>query len=167
MSDLKDGFDLISMMVDETFSAVEEDTPISCEREYGSSGSNYTRIPKTPVLEAIQLEFHFEFFLGGYDQERKCFIFQIEEEVLEIPQNWGPFKLSTFKDGRVEDLFKLEKHEDLDNFFEILSHITHKSFKSLRCINCGTHLKMTYELDEEQQLAEVIPFNQISIPIAA
>lgn len=165
MSDLSNGFDLISMMVNETFSGLEEDTSFSEAISNELSEKNYLLNMKE--VEPIQLEFHYDFFLGGFDQDRKCYIFQIEEEVLEFPENWGPFKLSTVKDGNIENLFSLEKHEDIDLFFDVIESITDKSFKSLSCINCGTHLKLVYELDEEQNLAEIIPFKTQSVLKAA
>lgn len=165
MNDLSDGFDLISMMVNETFSGVEEDTSFS--DIISSEISNKSYLLSMKEVEPVQLEFHYDFFLGGFDHDRKCYIFQVEEEVLEFPENWGPFKLSTVKDGSVEDLFSIQRHEDLDFFFDVIESLTDKCFKSLRCLNCGTHLKLVYELAEEQQSAEIIPFRTQTLLKAA
>tara|TARA_Y100000385_G_C13068012_1_gene627666 strand:+ start:400 stop:897 length:498 start_codon:yes stop_codon:yes gene_type:complete len=156
MSNLNDGFDLISMMVNETFDGVEEDSSYSETLSYEIVEKPY--LITTKEAEPIQLEFYYDFYLGGFDCERKCYIFQVEEEVLEFPENWGPFKLSTVKTGSVEDLFSMQKHEDIDYFFEVIESLTDKSFKSFRCLNCGTHLKLVYEIDVEQKSAEIIPF---------
>lgn len=165
MSNLSDGFDLISMMVNETFDGVEENMSFSETFSYEVAEKSY--LLNTKEVEPIQLEFHYDFYSGGYDQDRKCFIFQIEEEVLEFPENWGPFKLSTVKNGSIENLFSIEKHNDIDYFFDIIESITGKSFKSLSCLNCGTHLKLVYEVDVEQKSAEIIPFRVQTVLKAA
>lgn len=165
MNNLSGGFDLISQMVNETFSGLEEDSNLSEELNYIEATNQ--SILETKESEPIQLEFEYDYFLGAYDQQRKCYIFQIENEVIEFPENWGPFKLCIMNENTHEDLFKIESHQDLDYFFELIENITHKSFKSLKCVNYGTHLKLTYVHDTDHNMAEVIPLHSNTFQRAA
>ena len=168
MNELDDGFDLISQMVNETFSGVEDTESVDAfELSLVSAAAKAQTILDINVSEPIQLEFQYDYYLGAFDENRNCFIFQIEDQVIEIPSNWGPFKFSTYQSGVFEDLFSLEKHEDVDLFFDIIEGILHKSLKSLKCQNQATHLKLCYELEEEQQMAQIIPFRGPEIVKAA
>lgn len=168
MNELDDGFDLISQMVNETFSGIEDTKSVDAlEQSIVSAAAKAQTILDINVSEPIQLEFQYDYYLGAFDENRNCFIFQIEDQVIEIPSNWGPFKFSTYQSGVFEDLFSLEKHEDVDLFFDIIEGILHKSLKSLKCQNQATHLKLCYELEKEQQMADIIPFRSPEIVKAA
>lgn len=168
MNELNDNFDLISQMVNETFEVVENNTFVFEENTEViiEANSLVSAVPKIET-EPIQLEFEYNFFLGGYDQQRSCYIFQVEDQVIEIPSNWGPFRMTTYSDGAFEDMFKVEKHEDVDFFFDIIESITGQSLSSIKCLNQGNHLKLCFELGEPEALAEVIPFKSKSFVEAA
>lgn len=155
MSESND-FDLISLMVNETFDQVKVSAPLDEKSlDVEKKLNNLIR----PYKEPVQLEFEFNFYLGAYDEARSCYIFQIRDTLIECPKNWGPFKLSTYIDCEYEDLFKLKKHEDIDYFFEIVEAAAGKSFESLSCINCSGHLKLIYEQEDTQEQANVVEVN--------
>ena len=157
MSSISDNFDLISQMVSETFNEVDEGSSYDdAFEEIGVVEDTNNVVLFHPIYEPVQLEFQFNYFLGAYDASRGCYVFQVEDQVIECPENWGPFKLATHVSGMYEDIFKLEKHEDIDFFFDIVEAVTGKSLKSLSCVNCSSHLKLVYEEDEQSQVAEVI-----------
>lgn len=143
-------------MVNETFSQVETNMPlVEQSPPVEKKLDNFIGLYKEPV----QLEFEFNYYLGAYDEVRNCYIFQIGETLIECPENWGPFKLSTYVDCEYEDLFKLQKYEDIDYFFEIIEAAAGKSFKSLSCMNCRGHLKLIYEQETIQEQSNVIEVN--------
>lgn len=150
------GFDLISQMVNETFEQVDK----TCS-EYEVDESFQLVVDSQVVVretEPTQLEFFFDYFMGAYDETRKCYVFQVEGQVIEFPENWGPFKLATQESGQVGEMFSLKKHQDIDYFMDIFEVITDQSFKKIKCINSGDHIKITYELDTEVKNAEIIEF---------
>lgn len=157
MDMLDNGFDLIAQMVNETFNDAEK---ASLEENLAQVVEEVSYLLDVKEESPIQLEFCYDFFPGGYDQLRECFVFQVEDQVLEMPRNWGPFKLVTLESGQFQELFAMEKYEDLDYFFEVIEAIISKPLKSLKCQNLNGYLRLLYEVDENQQLAQVIPFNK-------
>lgn len=168
MNELNDNFDLISQMVNETFEVAENST-FKFEETEQVTENNQPLEQKNPFkeVEPIQLEFEYNYYLGGYDHQRSCYIFQVEDQVIEIPANWGPFRLTSYSEGVFEDMFKVEKHEDVDLFFDIIESISGQTLSSIKCQNQGNHLKLCFEVGEPEVLAEVIPFNSKSFVEAA
>ena len=61
-----------------------------------------------------------------YDSKRYCYIIHNKREVVEIPENWGPFK------NRVSSEFYLSKFDDKDNFVEVISLFFKRELVSIK-----------------------------------
>jgi len=100
--------DYISQMVEDTFQDVESEESNILEFSLTNENS-----------EIEQLSFDFESFKGRYDAQRSCVCLELGDNSVELPTNWGPFRLYDFN----QDSFaiSIEKHEDVDLLLEILS----------------------------------------------
>jgi hypothetical protein len=163
MKELSDSFDLISQMVNETFNNVQDFTDTSEEVVKTERKVQKLEIDKP----SVQLEFHFDSYLGAYDALRSCYVFQVEDQVIECPVNWGPFRFASYTEGEVEELFSLTKEEDLDLFFEIIETISSKHLKSLKCLNVGNHLRLVFELETHVENTNVIEFPKTNLALVA
>jgi hypothetical protein len=147
MSNETEHFDLISMMVDETFKAVEEVDQTSFDNVLDFSKAKKTKINS----EVEQLNFEFNAFFGAYDIERSCYVFQIKNETIELPKNWGPFKFINPNQLNNGELFTLSKSEDTDLLIDVLENISGLNLEEVKCNFYDTHFKLV--LSEELSVA--------------
>lgn len=63
-----------------------------------------------------------------YDKTRFCYVIHNKKEIMEIPENWGPFK------NRISKEFFLSKFDDKDNFIEIVSIFLDRKLDSIKFI---------------------------------
>lgn len=123
MSTKDQNFDLISMMVDETFNQV--------------SDSNIAYLDDFRK-ESMGTDLEKETFLMAFDGSRSCYILQVGKETLEIPSNWGIFSKLQGHEG-----FKsLNKLEDSDFFMEILENLTGKSLVEIHFDTHPSYIKL-------------------------
>jgi hypothetical protein len=165
MNSFDEHFDLISLMVEETFKGHDSvEAPI----EIFSSLSLEKSVIKNESLQVpVQLEFMFDSFLGALDVERGCYIFMVKDIILELPMNWGPFRFVANETNYCGKLFELQSHEDVDCLIEVIENHLNISIQSLSCFSFGDHLKLSYQACEPSQLADVLPFNKPNTKKAA
>lgn len=103
-------FDYITQMVEDTFEQV-------------SSDDNVIQFPElnTVAKESEQLSFDFNILKGSLDQMRGCICIDLSGQHIEIPVNWGPFKLYNLKESNV--FIQIEKHDDVDLFLDVLASV--------------------------------------------
>lgn len=120
---MENDHDYISQMVEDTFEGVKEESSNVLEfkaREQASS------------IEPEQLAFDFDTYKGSFDPNRNCLILINEDKTIEVPVNWGPFKLYDFTE--LNTIVSIEKHEDVDLFLDVLSDFMGMEVDSL-CIS--------------------------------
>jgi hypothetical protein len=137
MSISNKNIDLISRMVDETFRNVEE--------EEQTSFDNVLSFQKTS--ESEQLQFEYNSFLGAYDIERSCYVFQINDQLIELPKNWGPFKLVNPNQVENGNVFSLSRFEDSDFLIDVLADISGLKLEEIICKFDETHFKLVLSED--------------------
>ena len=145
-------FDLISMMVDETFRNVEEDDQTSFDNVLDFSAQKVSKKSN----ETEQLQFEYNAFLGAYDIERSCYVFQIKDQVIELPKNWGPFKLINPAQLDNGDVFTISKLEDIHLLINILEDVSGLELEEVTCKFYDTHFKLV--LSEEAVFAAPVQF---------
>jgi hypothetical protein len=129
MSISNKNIDLISRMVDETFRNFD----------------NVLSFQKTS--ESEQLQFEYNSFLGAYDIERSCYVFQINDQLIELPKNWGPFKLVNPNQVENGNVFSLSRFEDSDFLIDVLADISGLKLEEIICKFDETHFKLVLSED--------------------
>lgn len=114
-------FDYITQMVEDTF-------------ENHESNENIIAFPieKSAVNkpESEQLSFDFNSLRGHLDYERSCIVLDLSGQHIEIPTNWGPFKLYNLKEENFT--MHIEKYEDVDLFLDVLGSVLNIEIESLQ-----------------------------------
>ena len=141
MSTSDKNIDLISRMVEETFKNVEDEAQTSFDNVLSFQSKSETE----------QLQFEFNSFLGAYDIERSCYVFQINDQLIELPKNWGPFKLVNPNQVESGNVFSLSRLEDSEFLIDVLSEISGLNLEEIICKFDDAHFKLV--LSEEPVVA--------------
>ena len=117
---MENEFDYITQMVDDTFENLENNENVlefPLEKSFDNKKSE-------------QLSFDFNSLKGVIDHARGCICLDLSGQHVEIPTNWGPFKLYNFQDNEVS--LQIEKHEDVDLFLDVLGSILNTEIESIQ-----------------------------------
>lgn len=142
MNMLNSNFDLISQMVQETFDNVEEQAKFDNILDFNINKNS----SKKTKLKSEQLEFEFNTYMGIYDTDRSCYVFQVQNEVIELPRNWGPFKYIDPAEINNGEVFKVLRSDD-DSFLEVLEDISGLSLQEVSCQFCNPIFKLILSED--------------------
>lgn len=114
-------FDYITQMVEDTFEGPspepEQDNVLPFLQ------------PDSSGLRSEQLSFDFNTIRGIVDHIRGCMSLEIAGQHIEIPLNWGPFKLYNLKEDGL--YIRMTKYDDLDLFIDVLESLLETSIDNL------------------------------------
>jgi len=121
--------DMISLMVQETYDAVESGM-------YSSEFDNQT-------LNVC----------GSYDAERRCFILTINNTTFECPENWGPFKDISHYGHEFTIEIQIDRSHDNAHFLDIIADIKAESIENMTLYIENNEIQIFYNTEYSQKSA--------------
>lgn len=125
-----DEFDLINLMVEETFKLADT-IRFDSQR---------------------QLSFSFENYSMSYDVQRRCYILDLVSNALEIPENWGAAQ--TFRNKKLTEKaeYHIFKGED-EGLIELMENLIGKNIGFLTYKPLESHLEVSFLESKSNKIA--------------
>lgn len=120
--------DYISQMVLDTFTDVE-DNVLEFRAPNASNG---------------QIELNFNTHKVGFDKVRACFQIHMDDQVIEIPSNWGPFGGANFNSSNGLNI-RIDQFNDEHHLLEVLGAAGQQQIGTIQISGPIEDLRMSIE----------------------